>query len=343
MVQSAESEVYPTFVVDQDSETKASFKKLHEKLAPLGVVPSLRIESGTRMIRIIPLPAKKKRGYLTNLLLFIVTVGTVITAGYLSSTGQIILFLDPSLNVPLAIVLYTVAILFIFGLHELGHKVAAWRHGIKASYPYFIPGLPPYGTFGALILQDSPPINRDALFDLGVSGPLVGLLVTIPVIILGLSLSTPVSPTLYNATLAKFGQDALQNFPVPLLFDLLQTLTLHIPANNTLFIHPLAFAGWLGLLVTFLNTLPVAQLDGGHVFRAALNEKWHRYASYVGLGVLVLSGFLFFAILVGLLFMRSKHPGPLDDVSSLSRSRMLVLALFPVIWVLAFPMMSIFG
>ncbi len=331
-------------MIDPASETKESFKKLHARLAPLGVVPSLRAELGARIIRITPLPAKKNRSYRTNLLLFIATAVTVFTAGYIFSTDPIILFLDPALNVPLAITLYALAILLIFGLHESGHKIAAWRHGIKASYPYFIPGLPQAGgTFGALILQDSPPMNRDALFDLGISGPLVGLLVTIPVIILGLTYSVQVPPALYNATLARFGQSALGTLQVPILFDILESLFVNIPSTWTLFIHPVAFAGWLGLLVTFLNTLPVAQLDGGHVFRAVLNEKWHRYASYAGLLVLILSGFIFFALLVALLFMRAKHPGPLDDVSRLSRSRMLVLALLPVIWVLAFPMMSIFG
>ncbi len=292
------------------------------------------------MIRITPLPAKKNRSYRTNLLLFIATVATVSVAGYISSTDRVLRFVDPGLNVTLTVAFYILSIFLIFGLHEFGHKVAAWRHGIKASYPYFIPGLPPGGTFGALILQDSPPINKDALFDLGISGPLVGLLVTIPVIILGLSYSVDVSPALYNATLVRF-PNSVGNFQVPILFNILQSIFRNIPAADTLFIHPVAFAGWLGLLVTFLNTLPVAQLDGGHVFRAVLSEKWHRYASYVGLGVLVLSGFFFFAILIFLLFMRAKHPGPLDDVSRLSRSRMLLLAVFPVIWVLAFPMMSI--
>ncbi len=291
------------------------------------------------MIRVIPLPAKKKRSYRNNLLLFAATVGTVSVAGYTLSTGPL-LFLEPNLNVPLTISLYILSIFLIFGLHEFGHKIAAWRHGIQASYPYFIPGLPPGGTFGALILQDSPPVNRDALFDLGVSGPLVGLLVCIPVIVLGLTFSFDASPALTNATLVKF--QGLGNLPVPILFDLLQSIFRNIPAADTLFIHPVAFAGWLGLLVTFLNTIPIAQLDGGHVFRAALHEKWHRYASFIGLGALVLAGYLVFAILVALLFLRTKHPGPLDDVSKLSRSRWLVLALFPVIWLLTFTLMFAF-
>jgi membrane-associated protease RseP (regulator of RpoE activity) len=293
-----------------------------------------------RLIRIIPVPAKKGHRYRTNLILFLATVATVITAGYFFATDPALRYLAPNINVPLTITLYALSILAIFGLHEFGHKVAAWRHGIPSSLPYFIPGYPPSGgTFGALILQDSPPVNRDALFDLGISGPLVGLAVTIPVIILGLTYSFPVSPA-QNATLTtKFG---VGNFGVPILFNLLQSIFVNIPSNYTLYIHPVAFAGWLGLLVTFLNTLPIAQLDGGHVFRAVLSEKWHRYASYAGLVVLVLSGFLFFAILVFLLFMRAKHPGALDDVSKLSLTRKIVLIIFPVIWVLAYPMMGLF-
>ncbi len=273
-------------------------------------------------------------------MLFLATIVTVSYAGYLSATDGVLLFLDPGLNISATIALYIASIFLIFGLHEFGHKVAAWRHGIRASYPYFIPGLPPGGTFGAVILQDSPPVNRDALFDLGVSGPVVGLMVSIPVIILGLIYSIDASPALTNATLARFPD--IQNIPSPILFNILQSIFRNIPASDTLFIHPVAFAGWLGLLVTFLNTIPIAQLDGGHVFRAALSEKWHRYASYIGLAGLVLSGFFIFAILVLLLFMRAKHPGPLDDVSKLSRSRILVMMLFPVIWVLTFTLMSSF-
>lgn len=292
-----------------------------------------------RLIRIIPLPAKKGHRYQTNLILFLATVTTVIIAGYLFATDPALRYLSPNINVPFTIALYALSILAIFGLHEFGHKIAAWRHGIPSSLPYFIPGYPPSGgTFGALILQDSPPVNRDALFDLGISGPLVGLLVTIPVIILGLMYSLPVSPV-QNATLTKMG---VGNFGVPILFNILQSAFVNIPSNYTLYIHPVAFAGWLGLLVTFLNTLPIAQLDGGHVFRAVLNEKWHRYASYAGLLVLVLSGFIAFAVLILILFMRAKHPGALDDVSKLSLSRKIVLIIFPIIWVLAYPMMGLF-
>ncbi len=293
------------------------------------------------MIRIIPLPTKKGHRYRTNLILFLATVVTVIVAGYLFATDPALAYLAPNLNVPFTIALYTLSILLIFGLHEFGHKIAAWRHGIPSSLPYFIPGYPPSGgTFGALILQDSPPVNRDALFDLGISGPLVGLLVTIPILILGLIYS-PQYNSIQNATLVR--QFGVGPFQVPILFNYLQSIFVTLkPGNVGEYIHPVAFAAWLGLLVTFLNTLPIAQLDGGHVFRAVLSEKWHRYASYAGLGVLVLSGFFFFAILILILFMRTKHPGALDDVSKLSRSRMIVLVVFPVIWILAYPMMGLF-
>ncbi len=342
MVQSAPVDGAPAFIIDSAAETKETFKKLHARLAPLGVMPSLRVESGSRILRIIPFPTGKRHRYRTNLIFLAVTVATVSVAGYYNALDPGLRYLVPNLSIPLTASEYLLAIFLIFGLHEIGHKLTAWRHGIKASYPYFIPGLPPYGTFGALILQDSPPVNRDALFDLGLSGPLVGLLVTIPIIILGLIYSPHVSPA-QNATLVK--QYGAVDFPVPILFSLLQSMSIKVEANFSLYLHPVAFAGWLGLLVTYLNTLPVAQLDGGHVFRAALSEKGHRYASYAGLLAIVLSGpeFIFFAILVGILFMRSKHPGPLDDVSRLSRPRVVLLALLPVVWVIAYPMIGFFG
>lgn len=335
VLQSAPLGNYPAFVIDPKCETRESFKKLYIKLQPMGLVPSLRLESGMRMLRTMPAQTPRKHRHYTNIALFAVTLATVATAGFIFSDDPVLLTLSPATNVTLAAVLYTVSIILIFGLHELGHKIAAWRHGIKASYPYFIPGFPQTGgTFGALILQDSPPVNRDALFDLGISGPVIGFLVTIPVLILGIAFSAQVSP---GQLVALQKQYNMTDFPVPVLFQLIQSLTVNMPQGYSLYVHPVAFAGWLGLLVTFLNTIPVAQLDGGHVFRALLNERWHQIASYLGLAILVLTGFWPFAILVALLFMRGKHPGPLDDVSALSKSRWALFALFPLIWILSFP------
>src|SRR5262249_17528266 len=157
---------------------------------------------------------------------------------------------------------YSVTLLLILGAHELGHYFAARAHHMRVTLPYFIPVPFGLGTFGAFIQLKSPAENRRALFDVGVAGPLAGLVFAIPALGIGLQHSRVLAP----GELADHLHGGM-GVGSSLLMALTAKLALGdaLAEGHRLLLHPLAFAGWLGLLVTALNLLPIGQLDGGHM------------------------------------------------------------------------------
>jgi membrane-associated protease RseP (regulator of RpoE activity) len=198
------------------------------------------------------------------------------------------------------------------------------RYGIRVTLPFFIPAppIPPLaiGTFGALIRIRSPMIDRRSLFDVGIAGPLAGLVVALPTIVIGLLLSRPlpVGP----------GSEPGIRLGSPLLFSALQWLTVgpDLPGQDVL-LHPVAFAGWFGLFVTGLNLLPIGQLDGGHMAYALLG-RGHRIVSLIALGVLGVMGITawpgWFVWATLAFVLGRRHPPPLNDVDPLDRKRRIV-------------------
>jgi membrane-associated protease RseP (regulator of RpoE activity) len=269
---------------------------------------------------------------LLHVALFLLTVLTTMAAGAFQSGVN--LFQDPwqiYRGIPFA-----VAILSILAAHEMGHYLMSRRHQLNVTLPYFLPGLPfppPLpGTFGALIRIRSPILDKRALLDVGCSGPLFGILVAVPVLVIGLKLSR----------VATLPADAGLGITLgePLLFKLVCWLTLGpLGPEDHVLIHPVAFAGWLGLLITALNLLPVGQLDGGHVIYA-LFPKWHRRISIAILGMLVVfgvltwQGWLLWAVL--LTFLGTRHPPPYCDWINLDRRRKVLGALTILVFVLTF-------
>lgn len=176
---------------------------------------------------------------------------------------------------------FAVPLLAILVAHELGHFVAAKLHRVPASPPYFLPLplLSPFGTAGAVIAMRGRIRSRDALLDIGAAGPIAGMVVALPVLVIGLSLSAvePLRPGVY----VQEGQS--------LLYWALKRLTVGpIPAGHDVMLHPTAFAGWAGLLVTMINLVPWGQLDGGHVAYALLGKSQDRYARWVRPALLAL-------------------------------------------------------
>ncbi|MEO8179234.1 MAG: site-2 protease family protein [Deltaproteobacteria bacterium] len=203
------------------------------------------------------------------MLLFLLTCGTVLWTGANYVTGA-----DPtSFAELLRGWLFAVPLMSILTCHEFGHYIAARRHGVAASLPYFLPlyKLSPFGTLGAVITM--PAIRgRNALLDVGAAGPLAGLAVAIPVLWAGLSLS-PVQPQ-PSGDYVQEGQS--------LLYWLLKRLIWgHIPDGYDVVLHPTAMAGWVGLFVTMINLLPWGQLDGGHIAYALLGPVQNRVARKV--------------------------------------------------------------
>jgi membrane-associated protease RseP (regulator of RpoE activity) len=222
---------------------------------------------------------------------------------------------------------FAVAIMAVLGSHELGHYVVSRMNGIEATLPYFIPfPIPPIGTMGAIIRQKGPVPNRKALFDVGIAGPLVGLAVAIIITAIGLMLPAPaIEP----------GDASYIKLQTPLLFDFLAWL---IHGAGLESINPIAFAGWVGMLVTVLNMIPVGQLDGGHVARAMLGRRADNLSRALPAVIMAFGIYTTFImgaegsmwIFWGLLtaFMGGvEHPRPLNDEESIGFPRILLGAI----------------
>jgi Zn-dependent protease len=320
----------PTYYLKQPQETKEAFLKVLKGLEPMKLIPILRKEESKIVLRAIPKPPVKPSNTLINWILLLATVGTTFITGYMMSPEVI--------NPIVGGASFTAAMLAVLGTHEMGHKITANKKGIDATLPYFIPGPPPFGTFGAVIMQKSLPPNKDSLFDIGADGPIAGFIIATIVSIIGLTLLVPSAPS-----------EGLTPLSTPLIWtflaQLMQRLNLMPQAatGEVLLVHPIAFAGWVGMIVTMLNLLPAAMLDGGHVARSILGEKQRLVLSALSVIFLFIEGFYPMAFLV-LLMSMYKHPGPLDDVSSLSKGRKLIAIGLIAIFVLCiFPTLQVFG
>ena len=325
----------PTFYVRLRADSKQAFTRLVEKLDPIKAIPVLREVNGRHVLKISPKPETRQSRLIINIGLLFATIITVFITGYILSDGLLRTALDSGLDFELdpwvGAASFTVALLGILGVHEMAHKFAADHHKMEATMPYFIPA-PPFfgvGTFGAVIVQKETPPNRDALFDIGASGPIAGFLVTVLVSAVGLALS-PIKAT---ATPLQNGGIAVS----PLFLLLMETVVKIDPVpgmNYYILLHPVAWAGYIGVLVTLLNLLPTGMLDGGHTLRSLVNKDSTRiiFTSISILLLLIVRQYLMLALVLFLSIYR--HPGPLDDVSTLSLSRKLLAGLLLVIFAL---------
>jgi membrane-associated protease RseP (regulator of RpoE activity) len=168
---------------------------------------------------------------------------------------------------------FAATLMFILTCHEFGHYIAGRRRGVDVSLPYFIP-MPPvitFGTLGAVIRMKNPIDDRAALFDVGAAGPVAGLVVAIPLLVIGLWLS-PVAPLKPD--------DMIEGNSI--LYALLKYAVFGrwLPSGGVdVQLHPMASAAWVGMLVTMINLMPIGQLDGGHIARAALGDSHERWSA----------------------------------------------------------------
>ncbi len=291
----------------------------------------------------IPEPRPKRT--LAGVLL-VITVLTTLVAGFLldlefstQSGEEAMAQIYGLLHNPLGILAgapYALAILAFLLSHEMGHYLTCRRYGINASLPYVIPAPPPimfFGTFGAVIRIKSLFKNRRELFDVGIAGPLAGFTVLLPLLALGIALSTEFHG--FESI------DAGLQFGEPLVFRLMVNLFF---SGDPAFIrlHPIGWAAWFGLLATSINLLPVGQLDGGHVVYALFGARAHRIVSYCTFAALVGLGFLSWPVLgyqvfaLLLLFLRFRHPEPYNNFSELGSGRKWLALLALVIFVVTF-------
>src|SRR5512137_1395130 len=309
-----------------------TFEQMREDMAPHGYIPMITYDGGEHIVQVARKPKMKYRSISVNLAFFVITFITMLLAGildwasYSDSSGPIL----TQDNLVMGVLTFTIPLMAILGVHELGHFFMARRRKVAASLPFFIPSFPPLGTFGAFISLRDPIPNKKALLEIGIAGPLCGLILAIPLAILGLILTND------GAKLApqNVGGNIL-GVSFPLLYTWLEML---FPITGDYLLHPTAFAAWVGILVTALNLLPVGQLDGGHIARALLGNKvkylsWAVAAILIGLSFFY-TGWFLFAMLVILLGVR--HPPPLNDITPLGKKRTIVGVFAFVVLIIAF-------
>lgn len=272
-------------------------------------------------------PAGSDRLYRPGLAL-----GLLLATLFTTTLAGVVLAVNGDSDVPLTLtnlkmgLPYAIAVMGILGIHELAHFLAARHYKIRATLPYFIPLPPvsflPFGTLGAFIQMRSPVPSRKALFDVGIAGPLAGFVVAVPVLFWGLNLSSLV-PLTEASGILNFASLS----PNLLLMALMSKLALGsaLTTDMALKLHPVAIAGYLGILLTALNLMPVGQLDGGHIVHAMLGQRTGAVIGQVArllllaMAILAQPELLMWAIL--LFFIPVVDEPTLNDVSELDQGR----------------------
>jgi len=343
-------------------DSASAYDQLAASVKPHGLTPLFRLEKGEQVIYLVDTPPQQKPSNpWVNIILFVLTVFSVMLAGATpegpipeSLGGQLLaMFKGIFTGWPFAL-----AMLGILLAHEFGHYLVSRYHKTPATLPYFIPfPLSPLGTMGAAILMKGVPKNKRILFDIGVAGPLAGMVIAIPVLFLGLTMSTlgsiDPSPNSFiegNSLIYLFAKYAVfgKFLPEPASFNGLPPFLYWVryfftgqpsPLGGTdVFIHPVAFAGWAGLLVTALNLVPAGTLDGGHVVYSLFGEKARKAFPYI-IGLMVVlgifwSGWWLWAFL--LFWLGRVNAETLDQITPLDPNRRMVAIFVIFLFVLVF-------
>jgi membrane-associated protease RseP (regulator of RpoE activity) len=287
----------------------------------------------------LPPPRPKfQHRYRTHIILFLLTLGTMAMTNAItvmwsaigSDQNPFALF---TLETFLDGLWYAIPMLVILGSHEFGHYFYCRKHNVDATLPYFLPApLPLTGTLGAVIrIREAFPSKR-ALFDIGIAGPIAGFVALLPFLIAGLFMSEVLPKPPVAVSLGE-----------PLLFKAMAALVIGpLPEGHDIFLHPLGFAAWFGMLATALNLMPFGQLDGGHIAYAVFG----RYAAYASVATLGAAIFLTFRtgswvamtvmMVVMAIFLGIRHPRMMDEDSPLDARRKWLAVVALVIFVLCF-------
>jgi len=348
-----------------------AYDELAAALRPAGFTPLFRQEGEDHVVLLVQgVHEPRASDARVNLVLFVLTLLSVLFVGAsMSYTGPVsgageVSFLDTLLligrNLPAGLP-FAVSLLGILGVHEFGHYLAARRNRTAVSLPYFIPlPMSVFGTMGAFISMKEPPRNRRVLVDIAVTGPLAGLVVAIPVLLYGLSLSRiePLPSSFAGSEqmmlegnsllylLAKFlvfgrmlPEPVHYALPPLLYWARYWLLGTPLPLGGLdVMLHPVAWAGWAGLLVTGMNLIPAGQLDGGHLLYTLFGSKANRALPVIlillGLLAIVWQGWLLLLFLI-LVFGRV-HAEPLDQITQLDGRRKALALLGLIVFVLVF-------
>jgi membrane-associated protease RseP (regulator of RpoE activity) len=348
------------------SDSEGLYDRLANSLRPLNITPLFRSELGRHHVVLMPgVNRPKPSNIKLNLILFVVTLISVFLTGMtyayegpFTSDWEVVLpHILNSIGLALA---FTASLLGILLAHEFGHYLMAVRHKTAATLPYFIPfPFSPLGTMGAVIVQKESHRNRRILLDIGMAGPLAGLIVAVPILLLGLALSEvgpleiPAGQATYmegNSILYLLAKYAVfgQLLPAPASYGDASPLMYWIgyfftgsptPVGGLdVHLHPVAFAGWAGILVTAINLIPAGQLDGGHILHGLFGRRAFLVLPFIlvamaGLG-LFWPGWWLWAFLI--FFMGRTSAEPLDQITPLDSRRKLLGVLLMIIFILVF-------
>jgi len=268
-----------------------------------------------------------------NAILFIITVFSTLLAGSFLEGGNPFVFgEDWLLGIP-----FSITLLAIIGFHELGHYVMCRVHGVEATLPYFIPAPTIIGTLGAVIKIRSPITSAKALFDIGAAGPITGFVVTLPALYIGIS-GSEVREAAAMAQNISFGDPLIMKIAIRLILG-------EIPNGFTVYISSIGFAGWVGLLVTAFNLLPLGQLDGGHIAYSLMGRRqaWLGYGAFFALFPLAILWWGWFIWIILAMVIKIKHPVGMAPPEPLDRKRKILGFACLVMFVLCFIPVPIHG
>ena len=323
------------FIRFDEKSLEEKFNSLRKALSEKDYIPMLRYDKGEHIIYIIQKSKRKEKPIWINIALLFATIITTVLTGSILYAGFFDMWSMPDITEVFAVenllngtMLFAFPLMSILFVHEMGHYYISKKHGITTSLPFFLP-IPPIvpgfniGTFGALISSRDPMPDKKALFDVGISGPIAGFCIAIPVIIIGLFSSNLIYLTDISSGQVFFGDSLLTASLSSIIFNVpfisIINKSVEIDFNLTF------FAGWVGLLITSINLLPAGQLDGGHIFRAVFGEK-QKYIGWIVVFLMVFTGWFLFAMII-VFMLGTSHPPPLNDDTKLDTQRKL---LFPI-------------
>ena len=264
-----------------------------------------------------------------NIILFLLTLITTTAVGSLMVGGNPFKSIKGlSMGLP-----FSVTLLSILGVHEFGHYFAAKFWKVKVTLPYFIPSpFPPIGTFGAVIKMKSSFPNRKALIDVGAAGPIAGFIVAVAASIIGLRMSEVVASGGRETAVSLLLGDSLT-------FKFLGYIVFRgLPDNVDILLHPVAFAGWLGIFVTALNLIPFGQLDGGHIL-FAISPRTHEILRQLRIPILLLMGLTFwtgwYVWAFILIIIGKAHPYPDYMDTDIGTLRKIIAIIIIIIFILS--------
>ena len=345
-----------TYIIESPKaqSIEEAFSGLYDNLVEQGHYPLLYKVNGDLLLKISKKAQKKSRNKVVTISLFIATIVSVAFTGYLSimAYNHVMSKLSSlgarvyGVNIVFGITLFTLAVLIPLFLHELGHYTVTSKTKTPSTFPVPIPApvISPLGTFGALIMMHFLPKRLKDLVKLGISGPLVGVILSLIIYVASYAISPSIPRSIAEAGVSK---GIISTLGVAPIGAYLVSLFLRAEQNTVRLMNPPAEAAYLILLIHFANLLPIGQLDGGHVFRALTNQRIHYITSAVTSVIAIIASFFciylswlgIFVVIAWFLSGLRPHLGAANTLSQINHHDKLVYGLlYAILLLVTFPL-----